>query len=388
MKIAGSLTTGVFLLLLLVAFPSSAQDLTRSKFGKGISLLAADSSFSVKFSVRIQSLYSGQYNLDDDEYTDAFEIRRSRLKFDGFAYHPRLQYKIELALSNSDTNSGSIPESGNTSNIILDAYVKWNFYKRWSLWFGQAKLPGNRERVISSQALQFVDRSNVNGRFNLDRDAGIQFHYNAPKINFATAITMGEGRNMIEDNVGGYDYTFRGEYLPFGQFEGKGDYVSSDLQREETPKLSIGVTYDYNVGASRQRGQLGDFTDAQRDLRTWFADAHFKYRGFSSLVEYAHRETATTPLVEGAAPNEAFYTGQGISIQAGYLFKSNIELAGRFTHISPEQITTRAEHDQYTLGLSRYFVEHSLKIQTDVSLNTVAGREESVMYRLQLEVAL
>jgi phosphate-selective porin OprO and OprP len=34
---------------------------------------------------------------------------------------------------------------------VLDAVAKWNFAENFSLWFGQAKLPGNRERVISSQ---------------------------------------------------------------------------------------------------------------------------------------------------------------------------------------------------------------------------------------------
>ena len=37
---------------------------------------------------------------------------------------------------------------------ILDAYLKWNFYKNFEIWAGQTKLRGNRERVISSQNLQ------------------------------------------------------------------------------------------------------------------------------------------------------------------------------------------------------------------------------------------
>jgi phosphate-selective porin OprO and OprP len=367
-----------------------AQDRTNSKFGKGINVLALDSSFSLKFSVRVQSLYQGQYDMDDREYSDGFQIRRSRLKFDGFAYHPSFQYKIELAIANADINSGSVPQSGNTSNIILDAYVKWNFYKRWSVWFGQAKLPGNRERVISSQALQFVDRSNVNGRFNLDRDAGLQIHYNAPKFNFISSISMGEGRNIIVSNIGGYDYTFRTELLPFGQFESKGDYFSSDLKREETPKLSIGITYDYNDRASRERGQLGDFFESQRDLSTWFIDAHFKYQGFSSLIEYANRRSpdGAVILADDGTLVDAFYTGSGISLQAGYLFKSDLEVAGRYTAVTPGEDTFRNDNWQYTLGFSKYFVEHSLKVQTDISLNKEDTRTDVFMYRLQLEVAL
>lgn len=365
-----------------------AQDETKSRFGKGISILAADSSFSLKFSFRIQSLYHGVLNTATNDYDDGFQIRRSRLKFDGFAYSPKLVYKIELAIANSDMNSGAVPQSGNTSNIILDAVLKWNFAGNWNLWFGQTKLPGNRERVISSQQLQFVDRSNVNSRFNIDRDAGIQVHYNAEKVNLAAALSMGEGRNIIADNAGGYDYTLRAEYLPFGKFADRGDYFGSDLRREPNPRLSIGVTADFNDRATRERGQLGEFVPAQRDLTTWFVDAHFKYRGLSSMLEYANRQAQDGPTFMDEDGNlDSFYTGEGISWQAGYLFKNNFEIAGRYTKVTPETVTLRNENTQYTLGISRYFVGHSLKIQSDITLEQENTEDDILMYRLQVELA-
>src|SRR5687767_14762604 len=55
----------------------------KNTFGEGIRVLNADSTFSMKFGVRIQSLYQGDLNLESDEYVDGFQIRRSRLKFDG-----------------------------------------------------------------------------------------------------------------------------------------------------------------------------------------------------------------------------------------------------------------------------------------------------------------
>jgi phosphate-selective porin OprO and OprP len=380
----------VGLLLCILAVPAIAQDLTANKFGKGISIVAKDSSFNVKFSARIQSLYQGEFIPAAAKYADGFQIRRSRLKFDGFAYSPKFQYKIELAVANSDINGGGIPQSGNTANFVLDAYVKWNFIGNWSLWFGQAKLPGNRERVISSQALQLVDRSNVNARFNLDRDAGVQLHYNGKFYNLSGALSMGEGRNIIVENSGGHDYTLRAEYLPFGKFIDKGDYFGADLRREPSPKLSLGLTYDFNDGASRERGQLGEFLNVNRDMVTWWADAHFKYRGFSSLIEYAYRSTPAGPLVYDEVGDVvgAFYTGQGISAQAGYLFSNKMELAARYTVVIPETVTMRNQNRQTTLGLSRYFVDHSLKLQTDITLIEEQSRDNVIHYRLQVEVAL
>lgn len=381
-----------FYSLLWLAFlytTAHSQDPKKNIFGQGIRVLAADSSFSMKFSIRIQSLYDGIMNLENEDYTDGFQIRRSRLKFDGFAYHPKLEYKIELAVSNSDIASGSIPQSGDVSNIVLDAYVKWNFWRNWSLLFGQAKLPGNRERVISSQELQFVDRSNLNAEFNIDRDAGIQLHYNGKNVNLISAFTMGEGRNMIVNNAGGHAYTFRGEYLPFGQFLDEGDYFGSDLSREPTPKLSFAVTYDFNDGASRSGGQLGDFLPVMRDLRTWFADVHFKYRGLSSFIEYANKVAPEGPVLSDAEGNfeHAFNTGEGINCQVGYLFKSNFEVAGRYTHTTPDQGTMRNQNTQYTLGFSRYFVGHNLKVQSDITFIEENTVDDKLMYRLQVELA-
>jgi phosphate-selective porin OprO/OprP len=380
-----------FLLLqpiLCFAFYSvSAQDKISSKFGHGINLLAADSSFSMKFTVRVQSQYEGNLDLGTNEYTDGFQIRRARLKFSGFMYNPKVEYKVELALSNADIEGGAVPESGNVSNIVLDAYVLWHFSQKWSLVFGQKKLPGNRERVISSQQVQFVDRSNLNSKFNIDRDLGIQLLYNADHFNLIGALSMGEGRNMVIDNIGGYDYTLRGEYLPFGQFTHGGDYFESDLERESTPKLSVGVTYDFNDGASRERGQLGEFFSTTRDLVTVFADAHFKYRGFSSEAEYANKQAPEGPLVNDASGN-AYYTGTGFNWQAGYLFKNNVEVAGRYTLVTPEAITKRNENTQYTLALSKYFTQHYFKLQTDVTLIREQTLEDALMYRLKLEFSL
>lgn len=366
----------------------NAQDITKNEFGEGISIIANDSSFSLKFSVRIQSLYEGELDMETREYTDGCQIRRSRIKFDGFAYHPSLVYKIELAIANADMTSGAIPESGNTSNIVLDALLKWRFAKHWTLWFGQTKLPGNRERVISSQALQFVDRSNVNARFNLDRDAGIQLHFNSKKFNLMGAVSMGEGRNIIVANSGGYDYALRAEYLPFGSFTNKGDYFSADLERESTPKLSIGVTYNFNDRATRERGQLGEFLAAQRDLSTWFADAHFKFRGFSSLIEYANRTSPDGAVIRDAEGNfvDAFYTGNGISAQAGYLFDNNFEIAGRYTQVNPAIETLRLVNKQYTVGVSKYIVGHSLKVQSDITLIREETESDVLMYRFQVEL--
>lgn len=376
-----------------------AQDRTANKFGKGIQIVAADSSFSMKFGTRIQNLFIAEASLNDsvkwDDVATSAMVRRARLKFDGFAYSQKVQYKIELGLTNSDIGN-PVPEGSNASNIILDAIVDWNFYQNFSLVAGQTKLPGNRERVISSQALQFVDRSLLNSQFNIDRDMGLQlkhhFHIGKMVVREALCATQGEGRDITKGNVGGYDYTGRLELLPFGEFAGKGDYFSADLKREETPKLALGITYDNNDRASKQKGQLGSILPDKRTLKTLFADMMFKYTGFSILAEYAQKQAEHTPVVSvdkiTGKPTKSFYTGTGYNFQAGYLFKNHWELAGRYTYIEPEKITGNKKETQYTVGLSKYIVGHNLKFQSDASLLQMEGiNDPELMVRMQVELA-
>ena len=387
-KTFGSIKILALLALLLISTFSFSQTLTNDKFGKGINILAKDSSFSAKINIRAQTLYEGRLNLDNSDWQDKLLIRRARIKVGGFAYHPSLTYKLELGLSNRDIGGGNIDQTNNTARIILDAVLKWQFAKHWSLWFGQTKLPGNRERVISSQNLQFVDRSNLNSRFNIDRDIGLQLWYKADKFKFAASIAQGEGRNITASNDGGYDYTLRGEFLPFGKFSSKGDYFGADLKREESPKLAIGATLDFNDRAARERGQQGSYLDENRDLRTIFLDAHFKYRGFSSMVEFADKNAPDGAVLTDMNGDfvDAFYTGTGFNIQAGYLCKSNLEVAARYTNVNPEDITMRNDNNQYTLGVSKYISGHNLKVQSDISVIDEDTRDSQLMFRFQVEM--
>ena len=146
---------------------------------------------------------------------------------DGFAVSPKLVYKIELGLSNRDI-AGQSEFTRNAPRYILDAVIKWNFYENFVLWAGQTKLPGNIERVISSGNLQLVDRSIVNALFNIDRDIGFQLRHHTQITNkFLTreifSFSQGEGRNVVTGNLGGHQYVFRLELLPFGRFTKKGD---------------------------------------------------------------------------------------------------------------------------------------------------------------------
>ncbi len=375
------------------AAAQKTKDPLKTAFARGIRVLAPDSSYTIKFGFRFQNLLSLEALSNDPAAIEAeMMVRRCRLKADGFVFSPDIEYKFELGISNRDMGN-PVPQGNMAPGIVYDAVVKWRFAPNTELWFGQTKLPGNRERVISSQALQFVDRSRLNADYNLDRDVGLQLHHQFEVGNVVIrdiyALSIGEGRNITVTNRGGLDYTARLEMLPFGEFTKNGDYFSSDLYREKTPKLSVAATYDYNQGASNEQGQLGDFLNGTTDLRTVFADLMFKYRGFSVLAEYANKNS-DQPVVYNnlGQPDGTFVVGKGYSVQGGYLFKNNWELAARYTHIDPVRNIGLDASWMYTLGISRYIVGHNLKFQSDISLTDVefAG-PHSLMFRFQTEVA-
>jgi hypothetical protein len=384
--------------LLSLTYVTSAQEISDAKFGKGlINFTAKDSSFSVNFAPRIQGRYIIDWDHDGDNYgsgEQSFSIRRARLKFGGFAYSPKLKYKIELGLSNRDI-SGANQFNRNTPRYILDAVIMWNFYENFELWAGQTKLPGNVERVVSSGNLQLINRSLLNSRFNIDRDLGIQIrHYTQLGGNFMMreklAISQGEGRNVTEGNLGGLQYTGRLEFLPFGKFASKGDYSQGDLKREATPKLMTGITYDFNQDAVKTRSNLGSYMFREdgslymTDITTLFIDAMFKYDGFSFMGEYAMRDADAAVALEadGVTPTgDIVTTGNALNAQLAYLFKNNYEITGRYTTLNFDDITGRGAEEQYTLGASKYVVGHKLKIQADISYSTLDGNDDNIMFR-------
>ena len=391
------------IVLLLVFFHSvNAQEIQSPKFGKGLfNLVGQDSSWTMKIGARVQVSSLALWENEDGKLINPetnILIRRARLKFDGYAFSPRLKYKIELGLSNRDISGASVFTS-NAPRYILDAVMKWNFYENFELWFGQTKLPGNRERVISSANMQQVDRSLLNSRFNIDRDIGIQLRhhtYLSDKflIREIFALSQGEGRNVTTGNLGGHQYTGRIELLPFGQFKNKGDYKGSDLSRESTPKLSFAFGYDYNNKAVKTRSNQGSYmiTDTgfhETDISTVFIDAMFKYSGFSFMAEYANRD-ADDPLAknsDGTLTGDEVQVGTGLNLQTGYLFKNNWEISGRYSNIELDKnITGKNPENQYTLGVSKYIVGHSLKVQTDISYLDIKTENSILMYRLQFDI--
>ena len=111
------------LVSLVVLMSVSAQKTNAPKFGKGLfNLVGKDSTFTMKVGLRFQTLTTFNWDASGglSNSSSNMLIRRSRLKFDGWAFSPKLKYKLELGLSNRDKSGGSY-FTHNSSRQIMDA---------------------------------------------------------------------------------------------------------------------------------------------------------------------------------------------------------------------------------------------------------------------------
>lgn len=353
-------------------------------YNSGLGFTTPDSSYSLNLRFRMQNRAMMNTASDEDFQPGSFEarVRRLRLVLTGHVVNPKLTYYVQLSFSRGDMDwSVADATTQNVSpNIVRDAVIYYKPVKNLQLGFGQTKLPGNRQRVISSGSQQFYDRSIVNATFTTDRDFGFFSAYTlqGPGKGLTVlkgAITTGEGRNSSLSNAG-LAYTGRIEFLPLGAFTAGGDYIEGDVMRETKPKLSIAGGYMLNDLAVRTGGQLGKDLLGTKSFNVYMADLVFKYQGFCFASEYIRRD-ANNPYVLGTdKKTRMIQTGDGINNQVSYCFKSMWEVALRQALVSPhhDELKDFNQSEQYVVGVTKYLNKHKVKTQ----FNLVYNRERNL----------
>lgn len=363
----------------------------------GIRFQTADNTFALAMRFRVQSRL-GYVSRSSSDFTPKefeFRVRRMRLRFDGHVLDPRLRYQIQLSFSRADQDW----DISNVPNVLRDAMIWYTIREGLTIGIGQTKLPGNRQRVISSGEQQFVDRSIVNAALTIDRDAGFFANYAHDRERFAfrikTAITSGEGRNALPSDRG-LAYTGRVEVLPFGVFSGRNDYFEGDLQHEQRPKLSIAATVHANERAVRTGGQLGFPLFEPRNLFSAHADLVFKYQGWALSSEYLYRHT-DDPYTRDPNQNVRYVlSGQGVNTQASYCSKNMWEMALRHTWLQPQRELYAREplRTQYGVCIGKYLNKHRVKVQTDFTYEHLRNPEtraktgDGLHWRFQVELGI
>jgi len=373
-------------------------------YGKGLGITTPDSLFQFNIRFRMQNRLTYFENDGQQAFFEG-QVRRLRLRFDGFIGDPKFLYVMQLSFGAGDVGT---EKPGENLNVIRDAMLYYKPGKHWQWGFGVTKLPGARQTVNSSGALQFTDRNINHFKFGIDRDFGLHIaNLNEFKdkfsYNFKGAITMGEGRNWttnstnsnLKDN-NGLSYTGKIELLPLGTFKKDGHYFEGDILREEKVKFMVSGAYNFNDKARKTFGQTGDFLYATRNLSSVLLDFIAKYDGWAFTADYMNRN-AKDPIT--ANPADAtmvhpVFTGYGCDYQLSYIFRSKYEVVGRFSQqkVKDEIKMYTPDTDQYSIGVNKYIWEHALKLQSEFTyenLDLYNGTSKENWYvRFQIEIGI
>ena len=367
-------------------------------FGKGLGLTSPDSLFQLNIRFRMQNRVT-YFDKEGEKPTYDGQIRRLRLRFDGYVGNPKFLYVIQLSFAPGDV--GEL-QDGENINIIRDAAVFYRPNKHWNISFGQTKLPGNRQRINSSGGLQLTDRSINNAKFTIDRDFGFQVHNinefeEKFSYNFKAALSTGEGRNITDKADDGVAVTGKVELFPLGAFTRDGTNFEGDIVREAKPKLLLSGAFQQNNNSQRTQGQLGSTLFEKRTTRSVFLDAMLKYNGWSLMSSYMSRSAPDNPVTFNPADATDFnyvYVGDGFDYQLSYLFRNDYEVIGRYSlqHVNPEIHAFTPHVKQYSLGLTKYIWEHTFKLQTELTYDTsqfLGGKTVNDWYvRFQVEIGI
>ncbi|MBL8602628.1 MAG: porin [Myxococcales bacterium] len=372
---------------------SSAPGQVEARFGQGVTLRSGDGRFELNLRGRIQTRFTlTAADAQPDGPGTEFAIRRMRLVFQGHALSRAVQYYIQLGLSNRDTESDlRLP--------VRDAYVTLTRVRDLQLRVGQMKVPFDRQRVVSSSALQFPDRAMVTSELNLDRDVGVQLFSRdlfglGHRLGYQLGVFGGDGRNRTSQ-ASGLLYVARLELTPMGAFD---DYVEADLSRSPRLRLSLGVGVAYNLNTNRAQSTHGaTYTLGRFDVRSVELDLHLKWRGLSVISSFIDRRAdaaAVSRTVEGALQREYARNMQGWFVQSGLMLWRGLELVARYGQLAPVVLDpatvdpSQRARRELGAGLNYYFEGHALKVQADYFIYAGARWAEAQEHQARVQLQL
>lgn len=279
---------------------------------------------------------------------------------------------------------------------LLDAWVSYAPVKPLKISVGQKQtFTGTRQMMFLDAGLAFGHRSLLEQTFfDAGRELGVfvesRIGWGCGGFDLGLAVTSGDGRNSFgssstDPDKGGLKYGGRISFYPLGFFTAGNEKLFNDFAREQRPRLALGAAFSYNDGASNAKGEgHGDFTlydadgqPAYPDYRKLSADLLFKWQGFSLLLEY---ENASATRLDGLCTAASQATalrprqianylalGDGVNLQAGYLFRNLWAIDLAYSKVMPEWPETESsivrDADCFTAGVAKYFRNNTFKVQ-------------------------
>lgn len=311
-----------------------------------IFLQSADGSFRLNVGGQIQFRWIFNYQDEDsadNSDTAGFQVRRTKLIFDGHIADPKLTYKIVLA---GDREDGAVE--------VEDVIVGYKMDNGLSISFGKFKIPFLHEELVSSTKQLAVERGIVTEFFTLDRSEQVQLGYSTDMFKAAVSLNDGAdeefstiGDDPVEIAIAGrVDVKLAGDWKQFD------DYSS---QPGDDMGIRVGAAAFYSAG----EGDIaGGSSPSDANYFAWTIDGQVEVGGLG--VSGAFIGGHIDP--DGDGEDRDMF---GASIQAGYAITKELEPFGRFEWLDDDADATD-DLIALTVGANYYFKGHNAKWTNDV----------------------
>lgn len=263
--------------------------------------------------------YKGSY--------DQFDIKRARASISGKIVD-NFDYKLEFDLV-----------KGKNNDLLTDAWVKFTRFPQANLTVGQFKIPYSEEYLISSSALDTIERSLPVNNLATEYDRGIMIDGDMlnKKIYYGVAFVNGTGANA-SDNNDEKDIVARLVFFPFADFE---NILSG---------LKFGAAYQtgtQDTGANKKDRTRNDLM------------VKYSYKNFKMMAEYLHQDLGNGP---SKTKSEGYY------VQGSYIFhvlKDNMfEPVLKYEVYDPDTGVKKNDQNIFTAGFN-YYIGKLVKISTN-----------------------
>jgi hypothetical protein len=323
----------------------------------------------------------------DSERDEEAEVSRARLKIGGHIAQSWITYYYEQELT--------------APTRVLDLRVTFEFRDWLELRVGQWKIPFSRERIDSSGAQQFVDRSLANQYFTLDRQRGVAA---MGRLRDGTpadfSYSLGLYAPLGRDGKGSYDdplLLVRGQWNVLGRLL---DFSQSDIGYREKPAASVavaGARYrgPYTAFSSSGGGQLDGFdpgTAGQYEVEQWLFETAWQRDGASWQQEWHHKRVRDTVAGETTTLTGGYVQAGLFPHSAWVSVPRPLEFALRYAWVDPNDKRDADRQTETTVAMNWFFRGHRNKLTADYGwlTNDLAqpGARQERRLRLQWDVSL
>src|SRR5579863_8489801 len=288
----------------------------------GFFLESADKSFVLRLTGQVQADYREFLDSRDRTDMDTFLLRRARFGLEATIFK---FYEFRF-----------LPDFGNGTTIIQDAYMNIHYWQAFQFETGQFKQPFSYEQLIQDRYVPTLERSIID-QLVPERDLGAMIHGEEildNRLDYGVALSNGEINGNTVDPNNHKDFNGRFAVRPFNYED------ASDWFRGVQVGLSggFGIEQEAINPATLRMPDTVPFLNFNSTVRAdglrWRICPEFVYFNgpFGSMAEYYHEEQEMRP--SATPPGYKFLTNVPFN---GYVLLSTLLLTGetRTTYSQP-----------------------------------------------------